>query len=565
MRAHWVALAAVAVTLSARTAWGYSDDALGYSISIPGGYRQIAISAEEQYIVARWQSEREYYDRREKEDYYYSYRPEIKVVLFDPKGKYSKEKTELGDGLSVVTVNNPYKSYKAWVKSEGEGGRYISKEEETKVNGVPTTWYEVAYEKLTTPRHGLAFVYHAEDIDYCVTTEVLEQDWKKLSGSLLSALRSFKIFPRKGVLKRETAGGGLADVVADAKDDTPEGRFKRRRDSFDRRLSLCRDRLTPGWKVEPSDSGHYVALTHADAKFTNLVLKQADGVREWADEELGYFGDGIPGPEIIRIFKDWDEERAFGDISSHSGGSGGTISVGGSGLGRIRFWAWDSEITLSRREGWWGLGTVAGSIYHRWLRDKNPHFAYALPEWLDRGIDEYVSRAYFKGGKLEFRPDLDTTVALKLAAKQGTLIKVRDLLQMSYKDLQKLQNPGIDNSPRGFSSGAYQQASGFVRYLLAGPGKTNPMTKDLLKTYVKNLDQYIQEREAKPIEETAKDKVKAPETEEEEDKRLKERSDWWSDDTREKELLKAVFDKTFQTWKDSDWAALERSYRTFAD
>jgi hypothetical protein len=454
------------------------------------------------------------------------------------------------------------------VKSEGEGGRYISKEEDTTVNGTPATWYEVAYEKLTTPRHGLAFVFHAEDIDYCITTEVLEQEWKKLSPSLLASFRSFRVFPRKGVLKPSTTPG--ADVATTSEEgDTPEARLKRRREEFDRKLKLCVDRLTKGWTVKWSDSKNYVALTHADAKFTALILDQADGVRAWADDTLGFMGQGIPGPCIIRIFKDWDEQRAFQDVSSHSNGDGGVSVKLGGGMGRIRLNFGNdylSEITTSRRDGFWGLGEVAGDVYRRWLQDKNRELSYALPEWIDRGIDEWVSHAYFKGGKLEFRPDVDTVAALKTAAKQGTLIKVRDLLMMTGKKLSEANNPGLDDAPGRFSSGAYQQASGLVRYLLAGPGKSNPMTRDLLKTYVTNLDAYLAERKETDKDGTTSPASKAPKTEEEEEEEFKKKRSYWGDDTREAELLKAVFEKTFppDKWKDSDWNALEKSYRNFA-
>lgn len=565
MRARWIALGIVAVVGSSRTASAYSDDALGFSYAVPGGYRQIALASEEQYIVARWQSEREFFDKDSLKEHFYSgFKPEIKVVLFDPKGHFSKEKKDLGDGVSLFTVNNPYKCYKDWVKSEGEGGRYISKEEDTVINAVPTTWYEVAYEKLTVPRHGLAFVYHAEDIDYCITTEVLEQDWKKLSPSLLASFRSFKIFARKGVLKPTVTEGG-GSVVA-GEDDTPEGRLKRRRDEFDRKLKVCVDRLTPGWTVKWSDSKNYVALSHADAKFTALILDQADGIRAWADDTLAFMGPGIPGPCIIRIFKDWDEQRAFQDVSSHSNGGDGVSVKLGSGMGRINihFGDYMTEITVSRRDGFWGLGEVAGDVYRRWLQDKNRELSYALPEWIDRGIGEWVSHAFFKGSRLEFRPDVDTMVALKTAAKQGTLIKVRDLLQMTDKALAAADSPGLDDGPTRFHSGAYQQASGLVRYLLAGPGKSNPLTKDLLKVYVTNLDAFLAERKEKETKDAPEAKSKAPKTEEEEEEEYKKGRDYWNDDSREAELLKTVFEKTFGQWKDADWASLEKSYRTFA-
>lgn len=94
-----------------------------------------------------------------------------------------------------ITIENPYKNFKEWVKSDAQGGRYISEEKETTVNGLTTTWYEVKYEKLTVPRHGIAFVYHTEDVDFCATIEVLEQHWEKLKPLLLTTMKSFKVVP----------------------------------------------------------------------------------------------------------------------------------------------------------------------------------------------------------------------------------------------------------------------------------------------------------------------------------------------------------------------------------
>ena len=125
----------------------FKDEKLGYSISVPQGWTAIPISGQEKYIVARWQSDKEYIDGREG----VSMRPEIEVVLFDPKGKKKAEVREGGD-VTEISIDNPYRTYKDWVKSDSSGGRYISKEEEIEVGGVKVTWYEaVSYTHLTLP------------------------------------------------------------------------------------------------------------------------------------------------------------------------------------------------------------------------------------------------------------------------------------------------------------------------------------------------------------------------------------------------------------------------------
>ena len=65
----------------------HKDEKLGYSINVPQGWNAIPIAGQEKYIVARWQSDKEYLDGREG----VSMRPEIEVVLFDPHGKKTAE------------------------------------------------------------------------------------------------------------------------------------------------------------------------------------------------------------------------------------------------------------------------------------------------------------------------------------------------------------------------------------------------------------------------------------------------------------------------------------------
>jgi hypothetical protein len=541
-RRAWAGVAVVACVLgtaSVARAGAYSDERLGFSIVVPNGWKQIPIASEEKYVVAKWLTEREYVDKTEG----WGQKFELKVVLFDPKGKRVAEVQDLGGGTSTIEVTNPYRTYKDWIKSDAEGGRYISKEEEIVVHGVPTTHYEVAYEKLTVPRHGLAFVYHAQDVDYCVTTEVLEQHWKNLSPSLLRAMKSFKVFPRKGSVKPETTGD-RPDIVlrGDASKLTPQERYSRRIQAFDRAVSIGTERLPKGWKVEKSKN--FVAFSHADDKFTDLVLDQSEGVRAWLDANLAFVGDGLPGPQILRICKDYDEERSFRDLSSRSN-------------------AWVSEICLSKQDKeWGGLGNVAGEVFDGWLEDKAPHLGYSLPPWLGDGIREWVGSGTVKGGKLEFKSDADLTVALRTAKKQGTLIMPKEMLLTTFAELMGMNREG-GGGPGGLPFDPFaqtsprQQAAGFVRFLLAGPGRTQARTKDLLARYVENLSCVVKDEDGKTTIDT-----KAPETEEEEEEQFKNRKSFWQDN--QKDLLKKVFDKTFADWTSSDWSAVEKAYRAFA-
>lgn len=60
----------------------HKDDEYGYSILVPQGWREIPIAVDEKYIVLKYQCDREYSDKIEG----YTQRPDLKVIVFDPKG-----------------------------------------------------------------------------------------------------------------------------------------------------------------------------------------------------------------------------------------------------------------------------------------------------------------------------------------------------------------------------------------------------------------------------------------------------------------------------------------------
>jgi len=519
-----------AATAAAAT---HTDEDLGYSIQVPQGWTSIPIASEEKYIVAKFLSDREYVDKKEG----WPMKPELKVILFDPKGKATgtveKEADEDGNSFRLK-INNPYKSFKDYLKVDGEGGRYISKEDSIKVNGVDTTWYEVKFEKLTLARRGIAFVYHASDIDYCATTEVLEQHWDKLSPGLINTLKSFRIIPRKGVVKRETTGGAVT-VPTDTSKLPPEERAKLKLEKFERQLKVVESKLPDGWSMKRSKS--FVAFTNVDDKFTSRILEQAEAVRAWADANCSWFGEGVPLPQIIRICKTRDEENSFRSTSGRSEGTG--------------------EITVSKESASTDFAYLSEHVFLRWMKDKNSRIAWSMPPWLRNGLTAWVKSGTSKGGKLEFSADGELVQCLRLASRQKTLIPAKEMFLMTMEEMYTRSEADF-RSPRGtITAGPYKQASGLVRYLLAGPGKSGAKTKDLLKAYVTALDERVKEGDSSKPE-----MMTEATTEEEEDEQFKKRESSYKE--REKELLQSVLDKTFVGWTDADWSAFEKSYAAFA-
>ena len=156
---------------------------------------------------------------------------------------------------------------------------------------------------------------------------------------------------------------------------------------------------------------------------------------------------------------------------------------------------------IARDDGAWGFRSVNSEIVDAWIHDKNREVAWAMPPWLSNGLRDYVRGAYAKGGRLDFVPDTDEIVSLKVAAKSGKLIKPKEMLTLTYDEIMEKEKaaaadpankPGLRGFG-GFGGGAYGQLSGLFRYLIAGPGSKNPRTRDLLKNYIKSLQDLVGE------------------------------------------------------------------------
>ncbi len=528
-------LAAVGGLVAPRAASAalHSNPELGYSMQIPSGWKEIPIASEERYIVAKFLCDREYSDPKEG----WGHTPDLKVIVF-PKGqKQAADITKEGD-TTVLRLVNPYKNYSDYLKSDTTGGgHFISKEENLVVNGIDTTWYEVTYEKLTVKRRSIAFAYHWDDCDYVAQYgEILDAPWKKISPELIGTLKSFKIFPRKGSIKREVTGGDETGVTVRTgeKKGTPEERAKDRAENFERRVRLATERLPDGWKVKRSKN--FVAITHVDMKYTDYVLAQAEALRAWLDEKFGWIGEDYVTGEIIRICVNYDEENAFRDTSAKSAGVG--------------------EITMSRTGGLYEFRYLNDRVRERYFYDRNNEFAWSMPAWLERGLDSMISSSYMRAGRLEFRADRTELVNSKGSARAGTLIPPREIMLATYKPYE----PGAAPTPfQPFkpTGDPLDQASGFVRWLVLGPGAKNPRTKDLLRTYAEAMAQVRDESTKK-----ADGKVEeAPKTEAEEEARFKARQSNWRDN--EKERVQQIFDKVFAQWSEADWTAVEKSYQAF--
>ena len=500
----------------------HKDSNLGFQISVPGKWKKIPIASRENWIVAKYISKRTLWTKKGMG----AHNPEMKVILFPHATVNEKgvEVTKKGKSITV-RIKNPYKDFDAWMKANASGGYYATSEKERVVNKIKATCMEYRFEKLTTPRRALAWIFHGKDADWAVYFEGLDDYWRSLSPTFLSSLKTFKFIKRKGsIIRAGTTSDSAITIKTDDKELTPAERDKQRKQKFDKELRVASKRMEKGWKIQKSKN--YVAITHVDSKYTTRMLKQAEAVRKWLEKKFGYVGQQKAGRAIIRICDSMDEESAFRDTSSGSWGLGLEIVT-------------HKDLGGGRRS--FETQFLNGRVTSIWFADKNPELRWGMPSWLQQGIDQVLRTSYVKGGRLVFKPDQWEQNQLRELKRQKKLVRPRDFLTASWQEFNK-------------KPGATHQAALFVRFLLSGPKK---QTKRFLEDYMYELIQLIEER-SKKDKEAAKKKGAKEQTEEEQAAQYKARRQ------AEKKRLQAVFDKAFGSWSESKWKKFEQAYRSFA-
>jgi len=167
-----------------------------------------------------------------------------------------------------------------------------------------------------------------------------------------------------------------------------------------------------------------------------------------------------------------------------------------------------------------------------------------MPGWLGAGLSNLVQNLHVKNGKVTFRRDDWDRDNVREAARTGKTTDAKEIFVMSgeayWQDYIKSEEAGQ-----------------LVDFLAARGGAKDRRTKDLLPTYMRNLQAVIAEV-TKEEEATGGKVAKKPKTEEEEDAWFKETRQGMK--KKEQRILEDTFKRTFADWKDSDWKAFEASY-----
>lgn len=538
-------VAVLLATAAAARAEDQKDERLGYSFTSPRKWVKRPVAADERWVVAKFESDREFEDSDPKTNFWTRHRPWIDVVVIplaleDRKGGTVEKGA---DGKVKLRLAAPWTDLKGYLEKtlvQGQGGFYFSKEEEQTVGAYRCIQYEVTFDKLVdSPKRILAWAFYTDDAIYGFVGETLVKFEDKVRPDLLAAFKTFKAFPRTGMLAGadQTAEDAVIDTGKKDENLDEDALQRRREQDTTKRLIKIKESLGSDWTIKESE--HFIAVSHSDAKYTKSTLDHCEALRDWLDKTLGYVGSGYAGRLIVRICKDRDEYDAF----QKTGGWGGYIEV----------------TTFKDRDGWsdWNMSDLNRGIYRAWMHDKNEGLQWEMPRWIEGGLSSVVSHAKSKGHSIEFPPGLWGSEELAMARRAGTLIPAKSFFTMTSDDLWK---GGMEF---GSLSGG-QQSEYFVRYLLVGSARKSAKYKNLLSDYIKAIVFIVDEQEAaaaKAAKAAGAGNAPAPDEpkdEKEEEERNRARQQQWA--SQEKEFLEKVNKRVLSDWTDKDWDALNAAY-----
>ena len=535
----------------------FTNERWGYKVRVPKGWTQAAMSADEKWIASKHLGKRPL--EAKNSQYWTRETPEMWVIGFPHirRGERRAKRVE-GATSTELIVNNPYTDYKDFIKRNRgfltweRGGYYFSKEEETEINGVKVTQYEIAMEKMVnTKRRVIAWVYHYDDIDFAIQFKILDDHYKGSKRGFAGCLKSFKRAERTKALPGSATTGKKIVEDEDLDKLSPEERKRALEDQVKRKYQREIDALPKGWKTREFE--HYLMLYNCQEKFARRTGAHAEAVRAHLDKLFGAVGDRFVPKAIIRIFSSSAEQNAY-----HSS----TRSM------------WDNvqEITVVQGAGWekdWAFGRVNSSVFSVWLYYRNKNLTSNMPSWLRSGLYKYMNMLRTKGKRIDFSNEDWDRDRMRLQITKGAYAPLKELIAGAAA---KQKQDGAGSWER------HQQAESLVYWLMTKGNRGK--YKNLIKNYLFYLTIVVQDVQLEYEEKLGKlkDEEKAakaassvdPDSEEEDEdedafdpsKHQEELIALYKE--KRKEILEESFKRTFGTWTDKDWKRFTKAWVGYA-
>jgi hypothetical protein len=522
---HTIALAALVLVL-AQTGAYHEDARWGFKIKAPKDWEAIPLKLDEHRQVAKFLSKREYtYTDSGGRGWSWEHRAQMVAVALVPVE---------GEDLAG------YEAYEAYLEKVRGDDADVVERKAGKVGGLDVTQLRVAL------RGGLyggtlrltAWVFPLDGYHLAVEFEVLEKYEGKLSKTIDRCLASLRAIPRGGPLPVHESDDAASVTDAQLARLAPAERRERRIQLELELHERARATLPEDWTAELE--GRFLVLNHADERAAENLCERGEAVLSFLDERFPYIGpDEYVRRPILRICKDYEEER--------------TYRRGGETTWSVE----DIEIvTYDDNEGMresYEAESMSRRLVSLWLQERDWELSQHLPSWLRWGFENAFATALPKRKKLEFRPDDWDRDELRERVRAGKATLPRELVLLGDSDF--------------YGSGYWdrqREAGALVRFLLSDDAARNATTRGVLDDYLVVLIEIADRIEAAKPPPPEKEEVgrRAEEWEALSDEEQKERSKAAREAraAEERELLNEVYDRTFGTWTDKDWAAFEKVY-----
>ena len=361
------------------------DDVNGFKLDIPDKWGAVPINPDENWIVAKYLSHREYTNKTG--EWTFTHKPELRVLLFnEEKAKIKKEKRTDSDGDVIEVRSKGYRGYEDYLKDDMKVrglGYFVEKSGQERVGDARATTMLIKTTDVDKPMVFLAWLFEGADGDVVVVQlDALLDRWHNLEADFVRVMKSFRFIPKTATADAapgKGSSGFLSPWVLDRekwKKLPPTERAKTRREIEAQRKDLLLTKVPQGWYTLDARDKSFVALASADRAYTQRVLDYAEAVRKWCDKMFGGLSDEYVMTGVIRVCKNADEYRSYLDQSfdfssfnpndreicdyqdKDSGSSGG------------------------------GQGHLARGLLFGYLWDKDPDVYWSMPDWLAGGLNE---------------------------------------------------------------------------------------------------------------------------------------------------------------------------------
>ena len=512
----------------------HKDSRIGFELKPPKDWGQVPVDAAEEWIVAKYQSDKEDLQYDKEDAGTWRHKPRLMVIAFLDEAiqrQDVEQDEDTGDKAETrVRVGPIYKDYAGYAedyfKSNYGVGYYEALAEDKTQNGLPVRCLELQCEGVGGPKlRAMTWVFETEIGKVAVQLECLAEKFDKNKKDFEKTLKSFRPIERTKSMDAASAGGFLSFFALD--ELSPEDRKLRRQEQEQQEWSRMTADLLPGWKATEIDGVR--VLTHTDERHAAKVVEMVRATRAWLDQTFPQIGAGeYTRMPLVRICENEDEEALF-----HSG----TGLLLGSALTTYK------DIDEGADSDEWGQ--VATRTMEMWFLDRDQMLWIYMPAWLKAGLNEVLGTAVVKGKKIEFNPDWWELYLKDYLREKGPVAPTpaRALMTLQQEDFYEGQMQ------------ARYDAMCLVRMLVNAKAKKH---KEILPAYLSSLSEVLGEIRAEQRSKDTSEKKEKPKNEAEEEAYFeKQKKRAVEEETR---LLQETLSRSFAGWSEKDWENFEGEF-----